>query len=85
MDSTVLWIILIVAGVVVSYIGGKKAELRAFCKELGEGFLALDEFLSKEDPTKKDAEKLRKEWWDVLKASRALFGKVLYLARRRRP
>jgi len=84
MDNTVLWVILLVAGMIVSYIGGKKVELRALCKELGEGFLALDEFLSKEDPTKEDAEKLRKEWWDVLKAGGALFGKVLQLVKRMR-
>jgi len=84
MDNTMLWIILIVAGVVVSYIGGKKAELRAFCKELGEGFLALDEFLSKEEPTKEDAEKLRKEWLEVIEAGGALFGKIIKMVMRKR-
>lgn len=84
MDNTVVWIILIVAGIAVSYIGGKKAELRKFSKELGEGFLALDEFLSKETPTQEDAEKLKKEWVDVIKAGGALFGKILTMVRRRR-
>ena len=77
MESTVLWLILLVAGVVLSYLGGKKIEFRAFCKELGEGFAALDEFLGKEEPTKEDAKKLKEEWVDVLRAGGALFGKVL--------
>ena len=77
------WLILLVAGVILSYVGGKKMELRALCKELSEGFAALDEFLGKDDWTKEDAEKLRKEWYDVLRAGGALLGKVLETARRR--
>lgn len=77
MDNIVVWLILIVAGVIASYIGDKRVELRQFCKELGEGFLALDEFLGKEEPTKEDAEKLRREWLDVAKPGGALFGNIL--------
>lgn len=79
-----VWLILFVAGVIISFIGGKKVELRAFCKELGEGFLAIDEFLGKmqnADATPEEkievAEKLKKEWLDVVKAGGALFGKIM--------
>ena len=79
-----VWLILFVAGVLVSFLGGKKIQFRALCKELGEGFAALDEFLGKEDWTKEDAEKLRKEWMDVIKAAGDLFGKVVAKAFRYR-
>lgn len=79
-----VWLIIFVAGVIVSFIGGKRVELRAFCKELGEGFLAVDEFLGVfENPDVtpeekvKAAEKLRREWLDVVKAGGALFGKIM--------
>lgn len=77
-----VWLILFVAGIAVSFLGGKRAQFRALCKELAEGFAALDEFLGKEEWTKEDAEKLRKEWYDVLRAGGALLGKVLKTARR---
>jgi len=78
-----VWLIIFVAGVVLSFWQGKKAELRSFCKELGEGFAALDEFLGKFEEAGNEAEKiaaaekLRKEWLDVLNAGGALFHSVL--------
>jgi len=79
-----VWFILFIAGVILSYIGGKKIEFRAFCKELGEGFCAIDEFLGVyEDPDAttemkvEAAENLRKEWMDVVEAGGALFAKIM--------
>jgi len=79
-----VWLILFAAGVIISFIGGKIVEFRAFCKELGEGFLAVDEFLGKMEnaditPEEKveAAEKLKKEWLDVVKAGGALFAKIM--------
>lgn len=79
-----VWFILAIAGVLLSYFGGKKIEFRAFCKELGEGFLAIDEFLGVyEDPGAtaemkvEAAENLRKEWLDVVEAGGALFAKIM--------
>jgi len=71
-----VWLILFIAGIVVSFIGAKKVALRAFCKEFGEAFLALDEFLGKKNPTKEDAEKLKKEWLEAIHAMGKLFGKI---------
>ena len=78
-----VWLIIFVAGVILSFWQGKKAELRSFCKELGEGFAALDEFLGKFEEAGNEAEKiaaaekLRKEWLDVIKAGGALFHSIL--------
>ena len=79
-----VWFILLIAGVLLSYFGGKKIEFRVFCRELGEGFCAIDEFLGVyEDPDAtaemkvEAAENLRKEWLDVIKAGGALFAKIM--------
>ena len=78
-----VWLIIFIAGLILSFWQGKKAELRSFCKELGEGFAALDEFLGKfeeagnEEEKIAAAEKLRKEWMDIFKAGGALFHSVL--------
>jgi len=78
-----VWLIIFVAGLILSFWQGKKLQLRSLCKELGEGFAALDEFLGKfeeagnEEEKIAAAEKLRKEWLDVLKAGSALFHSVL--------
>jgi len=71
-----VWLILFIAGIVVSFIGAKKAAFRTFCKEFGEAFLAVDEFLGKENPTKEDGEKLKKEWLEAIQAIGKLFGKI---------
>lgn len=79
-----VWLMLFIVGVLLSYFGGKKIEFRAFCRELGEGFSAIDEFLGVyEDPDAtvemkvEAAENLKKEWLDVVKAGGALFAKIM--------
>ena len=89
MTEAIVWIILLVAAAIASFIVGKKAELGDFCKELGEGFLAINEFLDLPDDATQEqkikaAEKLRKEWMDVVKAGGKLFKKIIAMAGQRK-
>ncbi len=79
-----MYIIPIVVTIVLSYIAGKRAELRDFCKELGEALLATEIYLGIDNPTKDDTESFRKEWAEAIKAGGKLFGKIIEMARIRR-
>lgn len=84
MEDLWMYVIPLVLTVVVGYIAGKRAELRAFCKELGEALLATEIYLGLDNPTKEDTESFRREWAEAVKAGGNLFGKIVVLARKRK-
>lgn len=77
MENLWMYIIPAVVLVVLGFIAGKRAQLRAFCKELGEAFLATDEYLGIAEPTKEETEKFKKEWFDAIAAAKKLFTKLM--------
>ena len=84
MEDLWMYIIPLVITVVIGYIAGKRAELRAFCKELGEALLATDIYSGIDNPTKEDTESFRREWAEAIKAGGSLFKKVIQIAKAKR-
>ena len=80
-----VYLILLIAGIAITYIGSRKALLAAFAKEFGEAWLELNRFLTipKEEWTEEDAERLKKEWLEAIEAAGKLFGDILKRATKR--
>lgn len=80
-----LYLVLFIGGLVVTYLGARKALLAKFAKEFGEAWLQLNVFLTKpkEEWTEEDAEKLRKEWMEAIEAAGKLFGDIVARATKR--
>lgn len=77
MENLWMYIIPLAVGIILVYLGGKKAQFRAFCKEFGEAWLATNEYLGITDPTKEDTTKFKKEWFEAVDAGRKLFTKMM--------